>query len=832
MKKILSVLLCFCMILSAIVTASAASMEKPQTASKYSNSGYTTYTLDDCKLEWTVPNTTEGGTTCTALQGMNTGTNYCYVAKKNSADTYCDITRIDMNTGAKTVMNYYASTSATTSSACDTLGHANEISVVGIGSEHFMYVATLKTPQAITRLKIVDDKLMFTGYFDLVNTGGDSIDASAIRHIMTADGYQYFLIKRAKKFYACKIPTDATGGPADNPTKITINKIFTLNTSNAVFATSATASGTIADMDSWTNQGFGYNKSEKVLYVPIWDSVTPTRGAILTYNLSADIDTWIKSTKNSTRIVYPTKTNFLLQDKTLEQFEPESCSFRTSQGTDGDLKLYIGVNCYPSDKEGVYSCTYTSGTGDFTPITDGTTVYTVKYDANGGTGTTAETNHVYGIKTKLRTNAFTRTGYSFAGWYLTRESDGKWLYFTADGAAKWYAKGSQPMGASLALYGDRRNISALSSANNDTVTCYAQWTPDSSGTQSFYVQYDANGGTGTMEDTKVVYGTGANLRANTFTREGYVFTGWTAYRRSDKSWAYKSVDGLTDKWIPAGDSVDGYIRKTYNDSAFISKTSSTDADIVTLYATWSRVKDLTIPASFVQGAAVSLGGAVETTSELYGVTVCVKDKSESVVAKHEASLCGARYNLSAAAAEVDLSKLVAGNYTFEVVIKLIDGATPTEYLLQSHAFIITPAKLILTEAAKNEGCIINEYLRGVDLGTKASVLTECFDNTDIRITDGAGNTVTNDDAIGTGYTVTAYSDGAAVDSVKVVVMGDTNGDAVLSASDYMALKLHISGTAGLSGEKAAAGDVNNSGSIDGTDYISIVTRITGAKEKW
>ncbi len=669
-----------------------------------------------------MPNTTEGGTTCTALQGMNTGTNYCYVAKKNSADTYCDITRIDMNTGAKTVMNYYASTSATTSSACDTLGHANEISVVGIGSEHFMYVATLKTPQAITRLKIVDDKLMFTGYFDLVNTDGDSIDASAIRHIMTADGYQYFLIKRAKKFYACKIPTDATGGPADNPTKITINKIFTLNTSNAVFATSATASGTIADMDSWTNQGFGYNKSEKVLYVPIWDSVTPTRGAILTYNLSADIDTWIKSTKNSTRIVYPTKTNFLLQDKTLEQFEPESCSFRTSQGTDGDLKLYIGVNCYPSDKEGVYSCTYTSGTGDFTPITDGTTVYTVKYDANGGTGT--------------------------------------------------------------------------------------------------------------MEDTKVVYGTGANLRANTFTREGYVFTGWTAYRRSDKSWAYKSVDGITDKWIPAGDSVDGYMRKTYNDSAFISKTSSTDADIVTLYATWSRVKDLTIPASFVQGAAVSLGGAVETTSELYGVTVCVKDKSESVVAKHEASLCGASYNLSAAAAEVDLSKLVAGNYTFEVVIKLIDGATPTEYLLQSHAFIITPAKLILTEAAKNDGCIINEYLRGVDLGTKASVLTECFDNTDIRITDGAGNTVTNDDAIGTGYTVTAYSDGAVVDSVKVVVMGDTNGDAVLSASDYMALKLHISGTAGLSGEKAAAGDVNNSGSIDGTDYISIVTRITGAKEKW
>ena len=43
---------------------------------------------------------------------------------------------------------------------------------------------------------------------------------------------------------------------------------------------------------------------------------------------------------------------------------------------------------------------------------------------------------------------------------------------------------------------------------------------------SFKVQYDANGAEGTMEDSLYTTPAGGELQANTFTKEGYAFTGW------------------------------------------------------------------------------------------------------------------------------------------------------------------------------------------------------------------------------------------------------------------------------------------------------------------
>jgi len=42
--------------------------------------------------------------------------------------------------------------------------------------------------------------------------------------------------------------------------------------------------------------------------------------------------------------------------------------------------------------------------------------YTVKYNANGGTGTTADSAHVYDAAKNLTANGFSKTGYTFAGW--------------------------------------------------------------------------------------------------------------------------------------------------------------------------------------------------------------------------------------------------------------------------------------------------------------------------------------------------------------------------------------------------------------------------------
>lgn len=791
--------------------------EEINTAS-YTASGYKTYTLADCTMKWTVPNTTEGGTSCTAVQGMNTGTTYCYVAKRNSDDTYCDITRINMNTGDKVVMSYYASTSATTEASMNCLGHANDLTVVGIDSVNYMYVATLWTVKAITRLKIDGTKLRFTGYFDLVTSAGTSVTASAIKHVKTVDGYLYFLIKRGNTFYTCKIAETANGGSASSPTKVTIYKIFTLDTRNAVFASSSTAYGTIAGIENWTNQGFGYNKSEKVLYVPIWDSDTPSRNVIITYNLSDTIDTWLTVTANQSKTVFPTKTSFMIQDTAVSQFEMESVGFRTGQGTDGDLKMYFNINCSTLSKEGVYSCSYTSGSGDFTPITDGKAVYTVKYNANGGSGTTSSTNHIYGINAKLRANGFTYSGYTFAGWYLYRSSDKKWLYRTASGSASWYAKGSQPAGAVLALYSNQQSVGKLTTVDGDTVTCYAQWTPNSTGTTSFYIKYDANGGTGTMADTKVVYGTSTAIRTNTFTREGYVFTGWTAYRRTNAQWAYKDKSTRSDKWLAVTDDATNYFLKTYSDGTTVAKTTSTDRDIVTFYAVWSRVANGVSPTSLTLGSAFTLGGTIESTTDLYGAIIQVKNSAGTVVATHSANPYAKTYAISNANANINFASLAVGTYTYEVIIQTCNSSSPTNTTLLSTTFtVVDPVTLALTDAAAQTGAyeLGDTYFRGFEENITAAELNALF-KYELSITDASGKAVASTDPIGTGYVISC-----AGQSRITILTYDLNYDASATTADIMIMLSIIKQSCTPTEYAYMAGDGDNDDMLTTTDIMAL-----------
>ncbi|MBP1551832.1 MAG: InlB B-repeat-containing protein, partial [Oscillospiraceae bacterium] len=76
--------------------------------------------------------------------------------------------------------------------------------------------------------------------------------------------------------------------------------------------------------------------------------------------------------------------------------------------------------------------------------------YTIAYNANTGTGTTASSNHTYGVAKNLTKNGFTKTGYTFAGW---AES----------------ANGNK-------VYDDMQSVTNLASTQDATVTLYAKWT--------------------------------------------------------------------------------------------------------------------------------------------------------------------------------------------------------------------------------------------------------------------------------------------------------------------------------------------------------------------
>ena len=124
--------------------------------------------------------------------------------------------------------------------------------------------------------------------------------------------------------------------------------------------------------------------------------------------------------------------------------------------------------------------------------------YTVKFDANGGSGEMKVLTAEEGTEITLTANAFTREGCTFSGWNTAADGNGT-------------------------DYADKSTIKLTAD-----ITLYAQWNK-----VSYTVKFDANGGSGEMKSQPAEAGSEIKLAANAFTREGYTFSGWNT--KSDGS---------------------------------------------------------------------------------------------------------------------------------------------------------------------------------------------------------------------------------------------------------------------------------------------------------
>ena len=118
--------------------------------------------------------------------------------------------------------------------------------------------------------------------------------------------------------------------------------------------------------------------------------------------------------------------------------------------------------------------------------------HTVTFEANGGSGTMAEQQFIEGIAQSLNACSFTFPEHKIFDKWSTQ----------ADGGGTSYA--------------DKQSITISSD-----LTLYAQWVDKPC------VTFNANGGTGTMAVQYFTAGITQSLNANTFTREGYIFIGWS-----------------------------------------------------------------------------------------------------------------------------------------------------------------------------------------------------------------------------------------------------------------------------------------------------------------
>lgn len=137
---------------------------------------------------------------------------------------------------------------------------------------------------------------------------------------------------------------------------------------------------------------------------------------------------------------------------------------------------------------GVYSGTK-SASGSIS--VDAKPSYTIKYNANGGSGAPSSQTKWYGTNITLSSSKPTRTGHSFLGWATNSSA-------------------TSPTYAAGARY-----------SANASVTLYAVWKAN-----TYTVKYDANGGSGAPTNQTKTYGVTLTLSSTKPTRTNYNFKGW------------------------------------------------------------------------------------------------------------------------------------------------------------------------------------------------------------------------------------------------------------------------------------------------------------------
>ena len=138
--------------------------------------------------------------------------------------------------------------------------------------------------------------------------------------------------------------------------------------------------------------------------------------------------------------------------------------------------------------------------------------YSVTYNANGGSGAPNAQTKNYGTDLTLSSTKPTRTGYTFQGWATT-----------SNATSVQYAAGAKY-------------------TNNANATLYAVWKIN-----SYKLQYNANGGTGTLPAAVTVnYNEKVTVERVQVTFKGYYFLGWATTASATEA-SYKSGDSVVMK---------------------------------------------------------------------------------------------------------------------------------------------------------------------------------------------------------------------------------------------------------------------------------------------
>ena len=255
--------------------------------------------------------------------------------------------------------------------------------------------------------------------------------------------------------------------------------------------------------------------SSKTLTVTVYAATSSTgsnnQGKTVTFTIPALAKYTVSYSANGGTGAPSSQTKYYGKTLTLSSTKPTKTGYTFSKWKASDNTLYSAGGSYTKNEATTLTAQWTANK------------YTLTYNANGGTCSTASKSVTYGSAYGTLATP-TRTGYTFKGWYTTKT-------------------------------GSTKVTSSTTCTGNATI--YAQWTAN-----TYTVKFNTNypSGTQTTKAQTHTYDTALALTGNTWSYSGYAFQGWAT-------------------------SATGSVK--YTDKQSVKNLTSTSGATVNLYAIWS-----------------------------------------------------------------------------------------------------------------------------------------------------------------------------------------------------------------------------------------------------
>ena len=304
--------------------------------------------------------------------------------------------------------------------------------------------------------------------------------------------------------------------------------------------------------------------------------------------------------------------------------------------------------------------------------------YWINYSLDGGTVT--GNPYIYNIESNdIILNNPIKTGYDFKGWSGTD------------------------------LTGDTNTTVIIPSGSTGDRSYTANYTP-----HTYYIKFNANGGYGTMSNQTMTYGTYSQLSSNTFHKIGYGFSCWNT-----------QADGSGT---------------TYTDERNVRNLTTTDGEIIDLYAQWVLLE-------------------VKYAVQIYGINQDVDINGDTLGLTFGAAI-GASYRNAYVTHDYEETSEGSGEYYVKIVTHTVDK-NGTETLAEDYLYKNggKTEKVIRTTAEKEKYNVNIHEMTWAEIKAVSdkTIFTDCMlcgDTKSIKLT--LNNTIASENVYD------QYGDGAGV----------------------------------------------------------------------